>query len=117
MRASFILILLAIFVFGNCKERSDKPQSMQDSVYPTSDSCLFKNGIHQAIVSYYNSSTNYNATYDLDVTVHFCQVVAIDFTNDGELNCDRITGGVLDKYGNTTVFGDDDKTFTLHITR
>jgi hypothetical protein len=77
--------------------------------------CKFKDGIYSSIVDYNNPETGYSATYTLDVDVRDCQVVQINFPNDGYLDDDHISYADIDDDGNASVNGEDGKTYQIQI--
>ncbi|SDQ40334.1 hypothetical protein SAMN05421664_1472 [Chryseobacterium soldanellicola] len=77
--------------------------------------CKFKDGIYSATVDYNNLETGYSATYTLDVDVRDCQVVQINFPNDGYLDDDHISYADIDDDGNASVNGEDGKTYQIQI--
>jgi hypothetical protein len=81
----------------------------------TISGCRFDDGLHYATVYYSNSETGYSATYSLDVEVQDCQIVQINFPNNGYLDEDHITYADIDESGNATVESDEGKTFEIHI--
>jgi hypothetical protein len=81
----------------------------------SSSGCGLDDGTYSATVGYNNSETGYSATYTLDVDVEDCQVVQINFPNDGYLDQDHITAADIDEYGNANVDGDDGKTYEIQI--
>ena len=77
--------------------------------------CKFEDGTYSATVNYNNSATGYSATYTLDVEVQDCQVVQINFPNDGYLDEDHISYGDIDADGNASIDGEDGKTYEIRI--
>lgn len=77
--------------------------------------CKFEDGTYSASVDYNNPETGYSATYTLDVEVQDCQVVQINFPNDGYLDEDHISAAELDEDGNASVDGEEGKTYEVHI--
>lgn len=80
-----------------------------------SDGCKFEDGTYSATVDYSNSETGYSATYTLDVEVQDCQVVQINFPNDGYLDGDHISYADIDENGNASVDGEDGKSYEIQI--
>lgn len=80
-----------------------------------SNGCKFEDGTYSATVDYYNPETNYSNTYTLDVEVEDCQVVQINFPNDGYLDEDHISAADLDEDGNASVDGENGKTYEIQI--
>jgi hypothetical protein len=80
-----------------------------------SDECKFDDGTYSATVDYYNPETNYSNTYTLDVEVENCQVIQINFPNDGYLDEDHISAADLDEDGNASVDGENGKTYEVQI--
>lgn len=88
----------------------------EDSDSEDSDSvCKFEDGTYSATVDYKNSETGYSATYNLDVEVQDCQVVQINFPNDGYLDDDHISSADIDEDGSANVTGEDGKTYEIQI--
>jgi hypothetical protein len=77
--------------------------------------CGLDDGTYSATVGYNNSKTGYSATYTLDVDVEDCQVVQINFPNDGYLDADHIPAADIDEDGNANVDGEDGKTYEIQI--
>ncbi|SUX45905.1 hypothetical protein [Chryseobacterium indoltheticum] len=77
--------------------------------------CKFEDGTYSATVDYNNPETAYSATYTLDVDVRDCQVVQINFPNDGYLDDDHISYADIDDDGNANVDGEDGKTYQIQI--
>lgn len=77
--------------------------------------CGLDDGTYSATVEYNNSETGYSATYTLDVDVEDCQVVQINFPNDGYLGQDHISAADIDEDGNANVDGEDGKTYEIQI--
>ena len=78
-------------------------------------SCQFEDGTYSANVDYNNPETGYSATYTLDVEVQDCQVVQINFPNDGYLDEDHISYGDIDQNGYSSIEGEDGKTYEIRI--
>ena len=81
----------------------------------SSEGSEIEDGTHSATVYYNNPQTGYSATYTLDVEVEDGQVVQIDFPNGGYIDSDHITPEVLNSDGECTIYGDDGKTYVIHI--
>ena len=81
----------------------------------TNSGCKFDDGNYSATVDYNNSETGYSATYTLDVEVQDCQVVQINFPNDGYLDEDHISYADIDEDGRAIVDGEDGKTYEIQI--
>ncbi|MBF1643690.1 MAG: hypothetical protein HXO52_06565 [Prevotella sp.] len=81
----------------------------------SSEGSEVEDGTHSATVYYNNPQTGYSATYTLDVEVEDGQVVQIDFPNGGYIDSDHITPEVLNSDGECTIYGDDGKTYVIHI--
>ena len=81
----------------------------------SSDGSEIEDGTHSATVYYNNPQTGYSATYTLDVEVEDGQVVQIDFPNGGYIDSDHITPEALNSDGECTIYGDDGKTYSIHI--
>ncbi len=119
--------LIAVFCFlVSCSSKSENRRGSKNykSSYSTDEEdennkntseCKFEDGTYSATVDYNNSETGYSATYTLDVDVQGCQVVQINFPNDGYLDEDHIDYADIDEDGNASVDGEDGKTFEIHI--
>jgi hypothetical protein len=77
--------------------------------------CNLDDGTYTATVDYRNSETGYTATYTLDVEVQDCQVVQINFPNDGYLDSDHISYADIDENGYAYVDGEDGKSYEVQI--
>ena len=75
----------------------------------------YEDGTYNANVEYYNPETDYSATYTLEVKVEDNEVVEIDFPKGGWLDEDHISPAELDEDGQTTVEGEDGKTYEIEI--
>lgn len=80
-----------------------------------SNGCKFEDGTYSATVDYNNLETGYSATYTLDVEVQGCQIVQINFPNDGYLDEDHISYSDIAQDGNASVEGEDGKTYEIQI--
>ncbi len=97
---------------------SDYEDENNDDIDETSDytsGCKFEDGIYSSTVDYNNPKTGYTATYTLDIEVQDCQVVQINFPNDGYLDEDHISYADIDEDGNAIVYGEDGKTYEIQI--
>lgn len=136
---SYFILLLLVFVSCNSKNsESSSEDSLNnlnnielentgdeisietnddgESVVETFDSgCKFEDGSYSATVDYNNSETGYSATYTLDVEVSDCQIVQINFPNDGYLDDDHITNTDIEDDGTASVDGEDGKTYQIQI--
>ena len=81
----------------------------------SSEGSEIEDGTYSATVYYNNPQTGYSATYTLDVEVEDGQVVQIDFPNGGYIDSDHITPEALNSDGECTIYGDDGKTYVIHI--
>lgn len=81
----------------------------------SSSGCNLDDGTYSATVGYNNSETGYSATYTLDVDIEDCQVVQINFPNDGYLDENHISAADIDEDGNANVDGEDGKTYEIQI--
>jgi hypothetical protein len=93
------------------KEENDKSSTADEQ----SSDCKFTDNTYSATVDYENPATGYSATYTLDVVVEDCQVVQIDFPNDGYLDEDHISAADIDEDGHASVEGEDGKTYEIQI--
>ena len=94
-------------------ENINNETAIETNISPSS--CGFDDGTYLATVGYNNSETGYSATYILDVDVEDCQVVQINFPNDGYLDEDHISAADIDEDGNANVDGEDGKTYEIQI--
>lgn len=141
MKKLSILAIYFILVLFSCSSKSDNSSSRdnnstdnnsynssdeendeenyeendEESNEEYSDGCKFEDGTYSATVDYYNPETNYSNTYTLDVEVEDCQVVQINFPNDGYLDEDHISAADLDENGNASVDGENGKTYEIQI--
>lgn len=77
--------------------------------------CKYDDGSYSALVDYYKTETGYSATYNLDIEVQDCQIVQINFPNDGYLDEDQISYADIDENGEATVFGEEGKTYIIKL--
>ena len=128
-----LLLLSGIVITLSCSEKKDDTgSSTPKSTYeepdatsneendneenPIGDSdCKYDDGTYSASVDYYNPETGYSATYNLDVEVQDCQIVQINFPNDGYIDEDHISYADIDDNGEATVFGEGGKTYNITI--
>lgn len=94
--------------------RTDESEN-DEELEETNSGCKFDDGNYSATVDYNNSETGYSATYTLDVEVQDCQVVQINFPNDGYLDEDHISYADIDEDGRASVDGEDGKTYEIQI--
>jgi hypothetical protein len=94
------------------EESNEETEVVDDD---NSNGCKFEDGTYSATVDYSNSETGYSATYTLDVEVQDCQVVQINFPNDGYLDEDHISYADIDENGNAYVDGEDGKSYEIQI--
>ena len=92
-------------------EESENVEELEEN----NSSCKFEDGNYSATVDYNNPETGYSATYTLDVEVQDCQVVQINFPNDGYLDEDHISYADIDEDGRASVDGEDGKTYEIQI--
>lgn len=132
-RNLILFAITSIFSLYSCSEKKesqeDNPtisnnehryQSNQDEIVedenPNDDlSCKYQDGSYDATVDYYNPETGYSATYTLVVEVQDCQIVQINFPNDGYLDEDHITYADIDENGEAYVYGEGGKTYEIQI--
>lgn len=126
-RKKFSLLILSITLLVSCNSGSDydeEPNSNKETENMNSfdldgtnedGGCGFEDDNYSATVYYKNSETGYSATYTLDVEVADCQIVQINFPNDGHLDEDHISFGDLDEEGSAFVYGEDGKTYEINI--
>ena len=94
---------------------SENAENNEESSSESTSDCQFEDGSHTATVNYNNPETGYSATYTLDVDVEDCQVVQINFPNDGYLDNDHISYADIDSDGNALVYGEEGKTYDIQI--
>ena len=115
-----------IFLLTSCNFNSRGNSSDENSInsYSTEQEsgeeetysgCKFDDGYYSATVYYNNSETGYSAIYTLDVEIQDCQVVQINFPNDGYLDEDHISYADIDEDGRASVDGEDGKTYEIQI--
>lgn len=124
-----------LFLFLSCNKKTDDYKNNTETNYSnssdtdssiseenentesnsSSSSCNLDDGSYSATIDYNNPTTGYSATYILDVDVEDCQVVQINFLNDGYLDEDHISPADLDEDGNASVDGEDGKTYEIKI--
>ena len=101
---------------NNDEESVDETNDNDESAVEYSDSgCKFEDGDYSATVYYKNSETGYSATYTLDIEVSDCQIVQINFPNDGYLDDDHISYTDIEDDGTAFVYGEDGKTYDIQI--
>ena len=112
---------------SNNSYSTEQESSEEEASYSTGESendeeleennsgCKFDDGNYSATVDYNNSETGYSATYTLDVEVQDCQVIQINFPNDGYLDEDHISYADIDENGRASVDGEDGKTYEIQI--
>jgi hypothetical protein len=133
MRHNFFLSLSIIFLLFSCNSKSEKQNQNNSSSKIDYEStspnyseeeekseensldCKFEDNTYSATVDYNNPNTGYSSTYTLDVEVQDCQVIRINFPNDGYLDEDHISYADIDEDGNASVSGEDGKTYEIHI--
>jgi hypothetical protein len=98
------------------------PQVLSNARYPgyseggstdvdEDDGESLEEGAHEATVDYYNPSTGWSNTYDLDVEVEDGRVTEIRFPNGGYITADE----ELDDEGNATVYDDEGREYEVHV--
>jgi hypothetical protein len=121
----FVLIAVVCLIFS-CSSNSNegnKSGNSNSSFYNDetdenneyNSDCKYDDGTYSATVDYNNPETGYSATYTLDVEVQDCQVIQINFPNDGYLDEDHISYADIDEDGTATVYGEDNKTYEIQI--
>lgn len=103
--------------FANMSDEKDDEglESVDSESIGNYDRCKFEDGTYSSTVDYYNPETGYSSTYTLDVDIRDCQVVQINFPNDGYLDDDHISYADIDDDGNASVNGEDGKTYQIQI--
>ena len=140
---NLIVVIFTIIYFSSCSTKTDNEENTNEvvkhetnyeynvsqntdvstetnattEVDRESDSspCKLSDGTYSASVDYSNSETGYSASYTLDVEVQDCQVVQINFPNDGYLDEDHISYADIDENGNASVDGEDGKSYEIQI--
>ena len=138
IKGYFILLLLVIISCNSKNSESNSDENLNNSytieqentddeishetnddngriIENTYSGCKFEDGDYSATVDYNNSETGYSATYTLDVEVSDCQVIRINFPNDGYLDEDHISYADIDEDGTASVYGEDGKTYQIQI--
>ncbi|MBK9271897.1 MAG: hypothetical protein IPM48_09880 [Saprospiraceae bacterium] len=115
-----IYLALAIIISSCSSDAENSSRSSSSSSNfieedESSNGCRFDDGTHSASVDYSNPETGYSSSYTLDVVVQDCQVIQINFPNDGYLDEDHISYADIDDDGNATVEGENGKTYEIHI--
>jgi len=101
--------------YSNEENNEENNEESNEESNEYSNGCKFEDGTYSATVVYNNPETGYSATYTLDVEVQDCQIVQINFPNDGYLDEDHISYADIDEDGNATVDGEDGKTYEIQI--
>lgn len=123
---TFFFLTVIICLIFSCSSKSDSGRASEDSNSSSyndeedenndnNSGCKYEDGTYSATVDYNNPETGYSATYTLDIEVEDCQVVQINFPNDGYLDEDHISYADVDEDGNASVDGEDGKTYGIHI--
>lgn len=87
----------------------------EEETITNSSECTLDDGSYSAVVDYTNDETGYSAQYTLDVDVLNCQIVQINFPNDGYLDEDHITYADIDENGKANVDGENGKSYKVQI--
>lgn len=120
----FYKLIFLLVLTTSCSQKSSKQSSDIDSseneeqVFMETDnynSCNYDDGVYSATVDYYNPETEFSSTYTLDVEVANCEVIQINFPNDGYLDEDNITNTTIDENGEAFIDGEDGKTYEVHL--
>lgn len=120
----FYKLIFLLVLTTSCSQKSSKKSSDIDSseneeqVFMETDnynSCNYDDGVYSATVDYYNPETEFSSTYTLDVEVANCEVIQINFPNDGYLDEDNITNTTIDENGDAFIDGEDGKTYEVHL--
>lgn len=112
-----------VLLLVGCKENShsryvderENAFDRQQNEETRSRPCGFDDGSHAANVDYYNSSTGYRASYDLEVEIADCAVIVIYFSNGGRLDNSHIDPADLDEDGNAIVEDDRGRVYEIHV--
>ena len=103
---------------ANIQDDDEDYESSYNSEYNDSEDisiCNYEDGTYSATVDYENLETGYYARYTLDVDVQDCQVIQINFPNDGYLDEDHILYTDIDENGDAIVNGEEGKMYKVHI--
>jgi major membrane immunogen (membrane-anchored lipoprotein) len=133
-RYHLLIVFIGIFSLNSCSEKKEtkednstipngneqtyqsNQEEIDDNEYANDDTgCKYEDGSYDATVDYYNPETGYSATYTLEVEVQDCQIVQINFPNDGYLDEDHITYADIDENGEAYVYGEGGKTYEIQI--
>lgn len=87
----------------------------EEETITNSSECTLDDGSYSAVVDYTNDETGYSTQYTLDVDVLNCQIVQINFPNDGYLDEDHITYADIDENGKANVDGENGKSYIVQI--
>jgi hypothetical protein len=115
-----IITLFFVFLFISCTD-TEKNNDTGVAVEETSreeednDGCKFDDGMHDAMVDYYNPSTGHSATYSLEVEVENCEVTVIHFPSGGWLDDSHISPAELNEDGDAELEDEEGRTFSVHI--
>jgi hypothetical protein len=123
---SFFSLIAVFYLLVSCSSKSENRRESEnynssysaveeDENNEITSGCKFEDGTYSATVDYNNPETGYSATYTLDVDVQDCQVIQINFPNDGYLDKDHISYSDIDEDGNASVEGEDGKTYEINI--
>lgn len=143
MKRKILIVTFFIFTLFSCSSKSGKQSESNSTTQNSSSSnnynsheshsssysneeneeennehpngCKFEDGTYSATVDYNNPETGYSATYTLDVEVQDCQIVQINFPNDGYLDEDHISYADIDEDGNASIEGEDGITYEIQI--
>jgi major membrane immunogen (membrane-anchored lipoprotein) len=116
-----IYMIICVLLLFSCSSKTNKDENTQsvetinNSISSDNNNCKIDDGTYSATVDYNNPETGYSQTYTLDVEVQDCQVVQINFPNDGYLDEDHISAAIIDEDGNASVDGENGKTYEVHI--
>ena len=100
---------------SNLTTVSDGENEEDKNNFSNNSGCKFTDGTYSATVDYNNPETGYSNTYTLEVEVEGCQVVKIYFPKGGWLDEDHITAADIDEDGNSSVDGDEGRTYEIQI--
>jgi uncharacterized protein with FMN-binding domain len=113
-----ILLIGILFVSCNSTQYENEENIESENNNETSrysSGCKYDDGTYTSTVDYNNPETGYSGSYTLNVEVQDCQIVQINFPNDGYLDQDHISYADIDDDGYASVDGEDGKTYEIQI--
>ncbi len=114
-RVLFCIAFMAVgYVFSSCNNTNSYINHAY-SIWGDDEEIVYEDGTYTATVDYYNSKTDYHATYTLEVEVMDGKVVQINFPSGGWLDEDHIIPEYLDEEGACTISSYDGKYYDIQI--